>query len=147
MCIDVPEPDMYVIGFQEIVKLTARQIAVTDENKRRIWEREIENTINRRGGARYIQLRSVQLVGTALMIYVKEQNVAFIRNVECTMKKVTGPYCMNDNISWRSKFSYNNDISGANPHKSDLTVDKICLDWLARHGRKQGCNRYPNGLL
>jgi len=81
---------MYVIGFQEIVKLTARQIAVTDENKRRIWEREIEKTINRRGGSRFIQLRSVQLVGTALMIYVKEQNVAFIRNVECTMKKVNG---------------------------------------------------------
>lgn len=88
--LDVPEPDMYVIGFQEIVELTPRQIAVTDENKRRIWEREIEKTINRRGGARYIQLRSVQLVGAALMIYVKEQNVPFIRNVECTMKKVNG---------------------------------------------------------
>ncbi|KAF8939570.1 inositol polyphosphate 5-phosphatase [Dissophora ornata] len=84
---DVPEPDMYVIGFQEIVKLTARQIAVTDENKRLIWEHEIENTINRRGGSRYVQLRSVQLVGAALMIYVKELNAPYIRNVECAIKK------------------------------------------------------------
>ncbi|KAF9168941.1 inositol polyphosphate 5-phosphatase [Mortierella sp. AD010] len=89
LCFDeeVPEPDMYVIGFQEIVELTAKQIAVTDENKRRIWEHEVENIINRRGRTRYIQLRSVQLVGAALMIYVKEHNVQYIRNVECVMKK------------------------------------------------------------
>ncbi|KAI7819682.1 Endonuclease/exonuclease/phosphatase [Gamsiella multidivaricata] len=89
LCFDkeVPEPDMYVIGFQEIVKLTARQIAVTDENKRRTWEQEVEKTINRKSRARYIQLRSVQLVGAALMIYVKEQNVPSIRNVECSIKK------------------------------------------------------------
>lgn len=91
---------MYVIGFQEIVQLTARQIAVTDENKRRIWEREVEKTINRRGGSRYIQLRSVQLVGAALMIYVKEQNVAFIRNVECTMKKVNELSDMHGDVTW-----------------------------------------------
>ncbi|KAG0328016.1 inositol polyphosphate 5-phosphatase [Dissophora globulifera] len=84
---DVPEPDMYMIGFQEIVKLTARQIAVTDENKRLVWENEIEKTINRRGGSRYVQLRSVQLVGAALMVYVKEQSVPHIRNVEYSIKK------------------------------------------------------------
>ncbi|KAG9323780.1 hypothetical protein KVV02_000833 [Mortierella alpina] len=84
---DVPEPDLYVIGFQEIVKLTPKQIMATDENKRRVWEQEVERTINRRGGSRYIQLRSGQLVGAALMIYVKEQNAPFIRNVECSIKK------------------------------------------------------------
>ncbi|KAG0206208.1 inositol polyphosphate 5-phosphatase [Mortierella sp. GBA30] len=84
---DVPEPDLYVIGFQEIVKLTPKQIMATDENKRRVWEQEVERTINRRGGSRYIQLRSGQLVGAALMIYVKEENAPFIRNVECSIKK------------------------------------------------------------
>ena len=83
----MPEPDLYVIGFQEIVKLTPKQIMATDENKRRVWEQEVERTINRRGGSRYIQLRSGQLVGAALMIYVKEQNAPFIRNVECSIKK------------------------------------------------------------
>ncbi|KAG0083325.1 inositol polyphosphate 5-phosphatase [Podila epicladia] len=84
---DIPEPDLYVIGFQEIVKLTPKQIMATDENKRIVWEQEVERTINRRGGARYIQLRSGQLVGAALMIYAKEQNAPHIRNLEISIKK------------------------------------------------------------
>lgn len=86
--LDIPEPDMYVIGFQEIVKLTPKQIMATDENKRIVWEQEVERTINRRGGSRYIQLRSGQLVGAALMIYAKEQNAPHIRNLEISIKKV-----------------------------------------------------------
>ncbi|KAG0021750.1 inositol polyphosphate 5-phosphatase [Podila clonocystis] len=84
---DIPEPDLYVIGFQEIVKLTPKQIMATDENKRIVWEQEVERTINRRGGSRYVQLRSGQLVGAALMIYAKEQNVPYIRNLEISIKK------------------------------------------------------------
>ncbi|KAF9581676.1 inositol polyphosphate 5-phosphatase [Lunasporangiospora selenospora] len=84
---DCPEPDLYVIGFQEIVKLTPKQIMATDENKRVIWEKEVERTINKPGGARYVQLRSGQLVGAALMIYAKEENLPHIRNVECSIKK------------------------------------------------------------
>ena len=60
----------------------------TDENKRLVWEHEVEKTINRRGRSRYIQLRSGQLVGAALMVYAKEQSAPFIRNVECSIKKV-----------------------------------------------------------
>lgn len=60
----------------------------TDENKRIVWEQEVERTINRRGGARYVQLRSGQLVGAALMIYAKEQNIPYIRNLEISIKKV-----------------------------------------------------------
>ncbi|KAF9418226.1 inositol polyphosphate 5-phosphatase [Podila epigama] len=90
LCFDktIPEPDLYVIGFQEIVKLTPKQIMATDENKRIVWEKEVERTINRRGGAKYIQLRSGQLVGAALMIYAKEKNAPHIRNIECTIKKI-----------------------------------------------------------
>lgn len=77
-----------MIGFQEIVKLTPKQIMATDEGKRRVWEHEIERTINRRGGSRYAQLRSGQLVGAALIIYAKESSLPHIRNVECAIKKV-----------------------------------------------------------
>lgn len=77
-----------MIGFQEIVKLTPKQIMATDEGKRRVWEHEIERTINRRG-TRYAQLRSGQLVGAALMIYAKESSLPHIRNVECAIKKVS----------------------------------------------------------
>ncbi|KAF9973946.1 inositol polyphosphate 5-phosphatase [Actinomortierella ambigua] len=85
---DVPEPDLYVIGFQEIVKLTPKQIMATDVSKREVWEREVEKAINRPGtSSRYVQLRSGQLVGAALMIYVKEENTPYIKNVECSIKK------------------------------------------------------------
>ncbi|KAG0254428.1 inositol polyphosphate 5-phosphatase [Actinomortierella ambigua] len=85
---EVSEPDLYVIGFQEIVKLTPKQIMATDVSKREVWEREVEKAINRPGTmSRYVQLRSEQLVGAALMIYVKEENTPNIKNVECNIKK------------------------------------------------------------
>ncbi|KAG0235499.1 inositol polyphosphate 5-phosphatase [Actinomortierella wolfii] len=85
---EVPEPDLYVIAFQEIVKLTPKQIMATDVSKREVWEREVEKTINQPGNtSRYVQLRSGQLVGAALMIYVKEENTPYIKNVECSIKK------------------------------------------------------------
>jgi hypothetical protein len=57
---------------------------------RRIWEKEISDTLNNRPNKRssYVILRSGQLVGTALVIYAKADIVSNIRNVEYVMKKV-----------------------------------------------------------
>ncbi|KAJ2964777.1 hypothetical protein NQZ79_g295 [Umbelopsis isabellina] len=82
------EPDIFCIGFQEIVKLTAQQVMSTDVEKRKVWERQIEITLNSRSkGSKYIALRSNQLVGAALMLYVKQNIVHNIRNVESVVKK------------------------------------------------------------
>ncbi|KAI0796871.1 DNase I-like protein [Abortiporus biennis] len=80
----VPEPDIIAIGFQEIVPLTAQQIVQTDPEKKRIWESKILDTLARRPNkkADYILLRSQQLVGTALLVIVKKDLTAVIRNVE-----------------------------------------------------------------
>ncbi|KAJ3993489.1 SacI homology domain-containing protein, partial [Lentinula boryana] len=82
-------PDMFVLGFQEIVPLTAQQIVQTDPEKRRIWETKIIETLNRRPKKKsdYVLLRSEQLVGTALLILVKTELTAVIRNVEATTRK------------------------------------------------------------
>ncbi|CAO3627744.1 unnamed protein product [Cunninghamella blakesleeana] len=80
-------PDIYVIGFQEIVELSPQQVMVTDAEKRTIWEQEIENTINSNGCKNYVLLRSNQLVGAALIIFVKVSIVDNIRNVETATKK------------------------------------------------------------
>jgi len=72
-------PDMFVLGFQEIVPLTAQQIVQTDPEKRRVkllisvtrfspysrklWEHRILDTLDRRPEkkANYIILRSEQV--------------------------------------------------------------------------------------
>lgn len=84
------EPDIYVVGFQEIVELSPQQVMATDAEKRKIWEQQIEKTLNFRSGAKskYTMLRSNQLVGAALIIFVKSDIVDEIRNVETSIKKV-----------------------------------------------------------
>ncbi|KAF9478161.1 inositol polyphosphate phosphatase [Pholiota conissans] len=83
------EPEMFVLGFQEIVPLTAQQIVQTDPEKRRVWENKILDTLDRRPNKKndYVLLRSEQLVGTALLVLVKSELTAVIRNVEGTSRK------------------------------------------------------------
>ncbi|SPO25336.1 related to phosphatidylinositol phosphate phosphatase [Ustilago trichophora] len=83
------EPDIFAIGFQEIVQLTPQQILMTDPDKIRIWEAKIMETIARRPDrkSRYILLRSEQLVGTALVILIKEELVNDVRLVEAATRK------------------------------------------------------------
>ncbi|CAG8508862.1 9469_t:CDS:10 [Ambispora gerdemannii] len=83
------QPDLVVIGFQEIVELKPQQIVSADPDKLRTWEKEITNLLNnrRQWSIKYVSLRSRQLVGTALLIYAKSSNVSNIRNVECVTKK------------------------------------------------------------
>ncbi|PWZ02378.1 hypothetical protein BCV70DRAFT_198659 [Testicularia cyperi] len=83
------EPDIFALGFQEIVQLTPQQILMTDPDKIRIWEAKIMETIAKRPGKRsdYILLRSEQLVGTALIILIKEHLVHDVRLVEAATRK------------------------------------------------------------
>ncbi|PFH51385.1 hypothetical protein AMATHDRAFT_74943 [Amanita thiersii Skay4041] len=84
-----PLPDIIALGFQEMVPLTAQQIVQTDPEKRRIWEGRVLETLDRRPNKKsnYILLRSEQLVGTALLVLVKSELTAVIRNVEGTTHK------------------------------------------------------------
>ncbi|OJT12528.1 Inositol-1,4,5-trisphosphate 5-phosphatase 1 [Trametes pubescens] len=86
---NTPEPDMFALGFQEIVPLTAQQIVQTDPEKKRVWEAKIIDTLERRPHKKssYILLRSHQLVGTALLVLVKKELTAVIRNVEAASHK------------------------------------------------------------
>ncbi|OWZ31660.1 phosphatidylinositol phosphate phosphatase [Cryptococcus neoformans c45] len=87
---NTPEPDIYMIAFQEIVELTAGQILQTDPAKKRMWEKFIMDTFAMRKGGKdsdYMLFRGDQLVGTALIIVVKKHLVPHIRNVESATKK------------------------------------------------------------
>ncbi|CAO1622405.1 unnamed protein product [Jaminaea pallidilutea] len=83
------EPDVYALGFQEIVQLTPQQILLTDPAKLRVWENMILDTLERRPNKKshYIIMRSEQLVGTALIVLVKADLIPHVRSVEATSRK------------------------------------------------------------
>ncbi|ANB15579.1 phosphatidylinositol-3-/phosphoinositide 5-phosphatase INP53 [Sugiyamaella lignohabitans] len=78
-------PDLYLIGFQELVELTPGQILNADAGKKEFWANRVSRCLNTRD--RYVLLRSGQLVGTALMVFVKETEIFFVKNVEGATKK------------------------------------------------------------
>lgn len=88
-------PEIVAVGFQEIVELSPQQIMSTDPVRRQAWEQAILKTLNENAGthAEYVLVRSGQLVGTALIIFVKYSALKNIRNVECSVKKVTYLLC------------------------------------------------------
>lgn len=83
------EPDIIAIGLQEVVPLTPQQILLTDPDKLRIWETIIVDAVAKRAekSSRYIPLRSEQLVGTAMIILIKETLLPHVRQVEAATKK------------------------------------------------------------
>lgn len=89
------DPTIVAVGFQEIVELSPQQIMSTDPGTRRVWEEAVKKTLNhgtsRKGTGDYVLLRSGQLVGAALLIFVKEEALGDIKNVEGSVKKVGAP--------------------------------------------------------
>jgi hypothetical protein len=81
-------PDVFAIGFQEIVELSPQQIMATDITKRLVWEDLVLRTLNSHyAGNEFVMLKSAQLVGAALMIFVKSKCTPNIRNVQTSIKK------------------------------------------------------------
>ncbi|KAI1082757.1 SacI homology domain-containing protein [Whalleya microplaca] len=85
------QPEIVAVGFQEIVELSAQQIMNSDPTRKQQWERALRKTLNSRakqvGGEKYVLLRSGQLVGAALCIFVKASSLPKIKNVEGSVKK------------------------------------------------------------
>lgn len=86
-------PEIIAVGFQEIVELSPQQIMSTDPIRRQAWEHAVRETLNdnarKRSSEEYVLLRSGQLVGAALMVFVKSGALKIIKNVEGSVKKVT----------------------------------------------------------
>ncbi|MCJ1396324.1 inositol polyphosphate 5-phosphatase [Xylographa bjoerkii] len=83
--------DVVAVGFQEMVELNAQQIMSTDPARRQEWELAVARTLNedarKRKSEEYVLLRSGQLVGAALLIFVKSNVLKSIKNVEGSVKK------------------------------------------------------------
>ncbi|CAO1602095.1 Inositol-1,4,5-trisphosphate 5-phosphatase 1 [Xanthoria calcicola] len=85
------QPEIVAVGFQEMVELSPQQIMSTDPSRRQVWEQAVGVTINNRvkrpTQEEYVLLRSGQLVGAALLIFVKSSALKKIKNVEGSVKK------------------------------------------------------------
>ncbi|KAI9733043.1 MAG: inositol polyphosphate 5-phosphatase [Cirrosporium novae-zelandiae] len=84
-------PEIVAVGFQEIVELSPQQIMSTDPGRRLKWEEAVKRTLNnnakQNGAEEYVLLRSGQLVGAALLIFVRMSVLPFLKNVEGSVKK------------------------------------------------------------
>ncbi|EXJ79081.1 hypothetical protein A1O3_08582 [Capronia epimyces CBS 606.96] len=89
--------DIVVVAFQELVELSPQQIMSTDPKRRILWESAVRNCLNGSEeekpdgllptGDDYVLLRSGQLVGAALMVFVRSRILRRIKNVEGAIKK------------------------------------------------------------
>lgn len=86
-------PDILAVGFQEIVELSPQQIMSTDPSTRKIWEEAVKRTLDehcdRVKTSGYVLLRTGQLVGAALLVFVKMESLPYIKNAEGSVKKVS----------------------------------------------------------
>ena len=75
-------PNIYVVGFQEVVELNAGNIVLNLEDREKIlldWAKKIENSIQKIG--KYKQLIAMNLVGINLYCYVLEKDFDNINNL------------------------------------------------------------------
>ncbi|KAL8895651.1 MAG: hypothetical protein Q9207_008078 [Kuettlingeria erythrocarpa] len=111
------DPDIIAAGFQEIVELSPQQVMSTDPVRRQGWEEAVRSTINSKTRyplrEEYVLLRSGQLVGAALFVFVKLSSLKKIKNVEGSVKK-TGMSGMAGN-------------KGAVAIRMDYANTRICL--------------------
>jgi hypothetical protein len=75
-------PTFFAMAFQEIVELNPTQILATDPGPRLVWEKLLQKTISSACGASYVLVRSVQLVGASLSIFVRKDCVGNVRAVQ-----------------------------------------------------------------
>jgi phosphatidylinositol-bisphosphatase len=72
-------PDIYAIGFEEIVDLNAGNIVAASTSNQMEWLVELQKTISR--DTPYVLVTSVQLVGVCLFLFVRPRHAHSIRDV------------------------------------------------------------------
>lgn len=85
--IEFNDINIFVFGFQEIVALNASQVWNADSTNCRLWDAKILKFLNSKR-KKVIQLKSLQLVGIYLSIFVSEDELHRFKNVNESVSKV-----------------------------------------------------------
>ncbi|XP_044740871.1 synaptojanin-1 [Chrysoperla carnea] len=82
--------DIYALGFEEIVDLSAGNIVSASSENARQWGEEIEKVLSNIG--KYVLISSQQLVGVCLFLYAKEQLIPHIKDlaIDCVKTGLGG---------------------------------------------------------
>ncbi|KAM4770957.1 synaptojanin-2 [Rhinophrynus dorsalis] len=72
-------PDVYAVGFQEMVELSAGNIVNASTTNKKMWSEQIQKALSR--SHRYILLTSGQLVGVCLFVFVRPYHMPYIRDL------------------------------------------------------------------
>ena len=151
-------PDMLVIGFQEIVPLTAQQIIQTDPEKRyvqpalgtvtvylntcrrRIWENKIIETLDRRPNktCNYVLLRSEQVIFYLIFF------VPFFNEPPAGGNGSNGSHERRLDCRHSKRGGHNTESTLTRIHHYD-TADNW-TDWPTRNVREQRCCGYSAGI-
>ena len=70
-------PDIYAVGFEELVGLTASNIVSVSSSNRKEWGVELQKVLSR--DTPYELLTAEQLVGVCLYIFIKPKLIPFIK--------------------------------------------------------------------
>ncbi|XP_029452532.1 synaptojanin-2 isoform X2 [Rhinatrema bivittatum] len=71
--------DIFVVGFEEMVELSAGNIVSASTTNKKMWAEQIQKALSRTH--RYILLTSAQLVGVCLFVFVRPYHMPFIRDI------------------------------------------------------------------
>lgn len=100
-------PDVFVIGFQEVVELNASNILKNDQSAGDYWKIQVENTLKVNApNENYILLRFEYMSSILLMLLVKEKHVSKVTQVEGKSKKtgLGGMTANKGSVSIRANF-------------------------------------------
>jgi phosphatidylinositol-bisphosphatase len=75
--LDGQKADVYSIGFEEIVDLTAQNMVATAQTHRQEWADELSRVL----GSEFSLVTSVQLVGVCLFIFVRNDHLHGVKEV------------------------------------------------------------------
>lgn len=81
--------DIVFIGFQEITELTAGKMVATDSSNRIFWEKKIKSTLEEYtpNHIKYVSLWNGQIGSIAILLFVNENKLESISDVEGSFKK------------------------------------------------------------
>ena len=80
-CITVP----WILGFEELVEITTKNLISTSSSHRKTWEQELTSVLSSRHP--YHLLTSEQLVGTCLYLFIKQELVDCVIDTDvCVIK-------------------------------------------------------------
>ncbi|VEU22516.1 DEKNAAC103695 [Brettanomyces naardenensis] len=80
-------PDIYLVGFQEVIELNASSILKNDGSAGQYWKNAVQKQLDQGPGPHYVLLRSEYMSSILLLLFVKEDEMTNVTQVEGKSKK------------------------------------------------------------